>query len=285
MENAITRSFVFSSIARPWISLLNLTGMNPRFRSLLAVSSIAFVTVTTSALAEPIDFSEVSLLVRARESERSITEEVARRKLVRPLTPQQENTLRAQGATDSLIQALRASTVMLSQNEAAALDTRREEARKKTPRDQSGRSASGAHSRRDQDNVHVFEVSPGHPVNLSQWGGPHYEFAFAAPSRLDDGLPDAVMIDTVGSYTHVATYLGAGRPDDSTTIFDRRNYVSIVDHTLTRGVRIDRKHPVFVKGVPYALYPVYAAGGVSLYYIGGSDQSVKLAVTTSARPL
>lgn len=257
--------------------------MNPRFRSLLAVSSIALVSLATSALAEPIDFSEVSLLVRARESERSITDEVARRKLVRPLTPQQENTLRAQGATDSLIQALRASTVMLSQNEAAAVDARREEARKKNPRNQSTRSTAAGQT--GGDNIHVFEVSPGHPVNLSQWGGPHYEFAFAAPSRLDEGRPDAVLIDTVGSYTHVATYLGAGRPDDSTTIFDRRGYVSIMDHTLTRGVRIDRKHPVFMKGVPYALYPVYAAGGVSLYYIGGSEQSVKLAVTTKARPL
>jgi hypothetical protein len=31
------------------------------------------------------------------------------------------------------------------------------------------------------------------------------------------------------------------------------------------------------------LYPVYAAGGVSLYYIGESSGSVKLAVSTAAR--
>lgn len=258
--------------------------MKPPFRILLAISCIACAILATNASAEPIDFSEVSLLVRARESERSITDEVSRRKLVRPLSPQQENTLRAQGATDSLIQALRASTIVLSQNEAAALDARREEARNRAPRDEAPRSAANAPSRSSRDDVHVFDVSPGHPVNLSQWGGPDYEFAFAAPTRLDEGRPDAVMIDTTGSYTHVATYLGAGRPDDSTTIFDRRNYVSIMDHSFTRGVRIDRKHPVFMKGVPYPLYPVYAAGGVSLYYIGGSSHSVKLAITT-ARPL
>jgi hypothetical protein len=132
-----------------------------------------------------------------------------------------------------------------------------------------------------RDDIHVFEVSPGHPVNLSRWGGPHYELSFHPPSRLDEGRPDAILVDNTLSYTHVATYLGAGRPDDSTTIFGRRNYVSIMDHSFTRGVRIDRQHPVWMKGVPYALYPVYAAGGVSLYYIGGSSHSVKLAVTTA----
>ncbi|HSH37561.1 MAG TPA: hypothetical protein VK993_02145 [Chthoniobacterales bacterium] len=257
--------------------------MKPRFWNLLTLSSIACTLLATSALAEPIDFSEVSLLVRAREAEASIRQEVTRRKLVRPLTPQQENTLRAQGATDSLIQALRASTVHLSQADAAAFDARRDQARNPS-RDDAPRSASFRNASSGRDDVHIFDVSPGHPINLSQWGGPDYEFAFRAPTRFDEGREDAVMIDNVGSYTHVATYLGAGRPDDSTTIFDRRNYVSIMDHSFTRGLRIDRQHPVWMKGVPYALYPVYAAGGVSLYYIGGSSHSVKLAVMT-ARPL
>ena len=257
--------------------------MKPRAWTLLTVSSFAFTLLATSAFAEPIDFSEVSLLVRARESESSITQEVSRRKLVRPLTPEQENTLRKQGAPDSLIQALRASTVHLSQADAAAFDARRDQARNPS-RENAPRSASFGNAGPSRDNVHIFDVSPGHRINLSQWGGPFYEFAFQAPTRFDEGA-DAVMIDPVSSFTHVATYLGAGRPDDSTTIFDRRNYVSIMDHTFTRGIRIDRQHPVWMKGVPYPLYPVYAAGGVSLYYISGSSHSVKLAVITAARPL
>ena len=254
--------------------------MKPRAWTLLTVSSFALTLLATSAFAEPIDFSEVSLLVRARESESSITQEVSRRKLVRPLTPEQENTLRKQGAGDSLIQALRASTVHLSQADAAAFDARRDQARNPS-RENAPRSASSGHAGSIGDNVHIVDVSPGHPINLSQWGGPHYEFAFRAPGRFDEGRPDAVMIDPVSSFTHVATYLGAGRPDDSTTIFDRRNYVSIMDHTFTRGIRIDRQHPVRMKGVAYPLYPVYAAGGVSLYYISGSSHSVKLAVITA----
>jgi hypothetical protein len=45
-----------------------------------------------AASARPVDFNEVSLLVRAHESESSIKAEVSRRKLMRALTPQQETT-------------------------------------------------------------------------------------------------------------------------------------------------------------------------------------------------
>ena len=37
------------------------------------------------------------------------------------------------------------------------------------------------------------------------------------------------------------------------------------------------------KGVPYTLYPIYGVHGASLYFIGSSSNSVKLAVRTSGR--
>lgn len=234
------------------------------------------------AFAEPIDFSEVSLLVRAHESRASIMQEVSNRKLVRTLTPQQENTLKSQGASDSLIQVLRQPNLTLAAADASAFEARREQARK-GPTASPARPLSSAGTHDAQNDVQIFEVSVGHPINLTQWGGPDYELAFHAQTRLDEGCPDAVMIDNVRSYTHTATYLGAGRPDDGTTIFDRRNYVSVMDHGFTRGLRIDRRNPVWVKGLPYTLYPVYAAGGVSLYYIGSSDDSVTLAVRSARR--
>ena len=256
--------------------------MRSPLRKLLPICCIAGALFTTTAIAEPIEYSEVSLLVRARESEPSIIQQVSRRKLVRPLTPQQENTLRTQGAGESLIQALRGSAVLLAQTDAAAYESRRDAGRGETGTSGS-RMAAGRNSGEPADDVHVFEVSVGHPVNLSQWGGPDYEFAFNAKTRLDEGREDAVMIDNTRSFTHVATYLGAGRPDDSTTVFDRRNYVSVADHSFTRGLRIDRRNPVWVKGVPHTLYPVYSAGGVSLYYITSSSDSVTLAVLAPKR--
>ena len=64
--------------------------------------------------AAPINFSEVSLWVRARETDQSIVHEVSQRKLARALTPQQEATLKAQGASDSLVQSLRSPNVIAS---------------------------------------------------------------------------------------------------------------------------------------------------------------------------
>ena len=61
------------------------------------------------------------------------------------------------------------------------------------------------------------------------------------------------------------------------------DYISAVSHSVSRGMSIDRRNPVFIKGVPYTLYPIYGVRGVSLYYIASSSNSVKLAVSTSRR--
>src|SRR6188768_728197 len=137
--------------------------------SFLGVSTFLSCLLTVGALAEPIDYSEVSLLVRARESESSIIQDVSNRKLVRTLTPQQEATLRKQGASDSLIQSLRRSDLALTAADASAFETRREQIRKEH------KSADATHVVADMENgespagLHIFEVAPGHPVNLSQW--------------------------------------------------------------------------------------------------------------------
>lgn len=237
--------------------------------------------LASSAFAAPIDFSEISLLVRARENEGAIVRDVRQRKLAHALTPQQEAALKAQGARDSLLASLRAPGVVLSAAEATAFDSRREQA---SPGSRGSSTAPGDTSgSTGNDDVQVFDVAPGHPVNLSQWGGPDYEFAFRGRTSLDDYGEDAVIVDPTRSFTHTATYLGDGRADDSITAYSRSNYVSIMDHAFTRGLRIDRRNPVSMKGVPYNLYPVYAAGGVSLYYIGATSDSVKLAVRTPSR--
>ncbi len=256
------------------ISPRNLIGV-----SLLSCSTLLSCFLAVSAFAAPIEFSEVSLLVRSRESDPSITREVADRKLTRLLTPQQESTLKKQGASDSLIQTLRTSTNVMNAADAAAFETRREQNRKGNGATTANASGADASS---PEGLHVFEVAPGYPINLSQWGGPDYDLVFNPPTRLDEGGDDAFLVDPIRTGTDVATYHGQGRAADSTTIFPYRNYVSSVSYSFTRGLRIDHNHPVSVKGSPYTFYPVYAAGGVSLYYIGSNSQSVKLAVRTSA---
>jgi hypothetical protein len=244
-------------------------------------------------LAAPVNFNEVSLWVRARETDQSIVRDVSQRKLVRALTPPQEATLKSQGASDSLVQSLRSPKVIAASAEVAGSEAKSQPPRMPQPEETAPDSVG--------DNLHIFEVPSGHPINLSQWGGPDYEFAFNVFRFAGENIVQPVVVDTLRTYTDIATYvdpLGTGprttRPhfrserfipywggdlkDDSYTMGD---YISVVSHSVFRGMSIDRKNPVLIRDVPYTLYPIYGVRGVSLYYITSSSNSVKLAVITS----
>ena len=182
-----------------------------------------------------------------------------------------------------MVGALRKPNVALTAADAAAFDARREEMRKKRNAAAMATTESAGEQAGMPEGLHVFEVAAGHPINLSQWGGPDYELAFHAPTRLDEGREDAILIDNVGTGTHVATYLGAGRAKTAPPFSLSAQLRLRRGPFLHARLRIDRSHPVSMKGSPYTLYPVYAAGGVAVYYIGGSSQSVMLAVSTSMR--
>ena len=252
----------------------------------------AFAGAITT-MAAPLNFSEVSLWVRARETDQSIVREVSQRKLAHALTPQQEATLKAQGASDSLVQSLRSPKVIAAPADVAASEVKSQPPRMPQPQEMAPDSAA--------DNLQIFEVSAGHPINLSQWGGPDCEFAFNIFRFAGENVVEPVVIDTVRTYTDVATYIGplsngprSAQPyfrserltpylggdlkDDTYMIGD---YLSAVSHSVSRGMSIDRRNPVSIKGVPYTLYPIYGARGVSLYYIASSTNSVKLAVSMS----
>src|ERR1041385_2955734 len=81
---------------------------------IILVTAITVLAGAISALAAPVNFNEVSLWVRAKETDKSILNEVKERKLAKALTPQQESTLKSQGASDSLVQSLRSSAVVAS---------------------------------------------------------------------------------------------------------------------------------------------------------------------------
>jgi hypothetical protein len=260
---------------------------------------ITAITVLAGAIglpAAPVNFNEVSLWVRAKETDKIIVREVTERKLAKALTPAQEATLKSQGASDSLVQSLRNSALVASSTDAAAIE----------PKAPAPKVAPGADPDRDSatENLQVFEVTAGHPINLSQWGGPDFEFAFNVYRYAGENIVEPVLIDTVRTYTDVAHYVGvlptgprttqpqfrgAGRlvpylggdlKDDTHYIGD---YIAVSSHFASRGMSIDQKNPVFIKGVPYTLYPIYGAGSTSLYYIGHGANSVKLAVATPTR--
>lgn len=265
--------------------------------------------------ARPVDFGEISLLVRAGESESSIREEVEQRKLMHALTPQQENKLKSQGASDSLLRFLRNSSVVIPKNESAALDAAHEQQVLSNPPVGAGSTVAQT----AQGKLYVFDVAIGHPINLSQWGGYDHEVAFYAYRCAGEDIIAPVIIDnyrtgsvvsrvipTAGlsesevfgqdnglssdSYERqrFASYESDSRrftPYDAGSYSrdDRFNFsdtVSVSSHFASRKLAIDRSNPVTIDGVPYVLYPVYGSGGVALYYIAGSSSSVKLAVVT-----
>ena len=268
-------------------------------------TKILLVTVFTvlagvmAATAAPIKFGEISLWVRAKDSDQEIMREVSERKLAKALTPQEEATLKNQGASASLIQSLKSATVIATTADVPVTEV-------KTPATRTTTTIEDEEADADSlaDNLHVFEVPAGHPVNLSQWGGPDYEFAFNIFRYAGENVIEPVLVDPVRTYTEVAhyvgvlgtgprtnephfrgggkliPYLGGDLKDDTHMIGD---YIAVSSHSASRRMSIDRRHPVVVKGSPYTLYPVYGTRGASLYYIAHSADSVKLAVAMWGR--
>jgi hypothetical protein len=269
-------------------------GMKPHTTTTITIMAIlAAMAGAITASARPTDFSEVSLWVRARETDQSIVREVGHRKLLHALTPQEEATLKAQGASDSLVQSLRGARMIATPAEVAASEAKSQPAR--TSHSQETAPESPA------DNLRIFDVPAGQSINLSQWGGPDSEFVFQVFRCAGEDIVDPIMVDTVGTYTDIATYSGPGFRTGERRFRNRRftrypkvdlqdSYYTVdtigalasaVSHETSRGMSIDRQNPVLIKDVPYVLYPVYGVRGISLYYIGHTSDSVKLAVDTS----
>ena len=263
----------------------------------LCVAALLLAAFAPGTFGRPIDFSEVSLLVRAHESEASIREEVATRKLMHPLTPQQESTLKTQGASDSLIQALRNSNVVASKDEVAAIEASH------AARQAAKEEALAHHGPR----VTVMNVAFGHSINLSQWGGSDYDIAFYSYRDAGEDFIEPAIVDNVRTGTDVARTIPLlsegetfvqdrfptnevrnwrytpydGRGDLKDGRFNFSDSVATSSHAFSRTLHIDWDNPVRIEGQPYNFFHVYGAGGVSLYFIGkASDRSATVAVVS-----
>src|SRR5438067_668790 len=133
----------------------------PAFYNYLSIIPAVVLLIPFQSFARPIDFNELSLLVRVRESDSSIKDEVSRRKLMHSLTAQEESTLKAQGASDSLVQSLRNSGWVASKEEVAVAE--------KSDRQMKAEARAEMAMENAGPRVLVFNVAFGHPINLSQW--------------------------------------------------------------------------------------------------------------------
>ena len=273
---------------------------------LIAIAALAFAN---SASARPIGFSEISLMVRMHQSEADIKAEVAQRKLLHQLTQPQETLLKSQGASDSMIQSFRNSNLVASKEEIAAAEAASAKQPAPAPSDMA------MHDQHHHRHVVVFDVAFGHPVNLSQWGGLDYEIAFYSYRFAGEDHVQPAFIDQIATRTEVSRtiplqsegeaftedwyptngvrnwrytpyngsggtlYNGRGDFRDTRSI-NFSDSVAVTSYSVSRPIVIDWNDPTFLDGQPYTFYPVYGAGGVSLYFINASSDSVKLAVST-----
>jgi len=259
---------------------------------------LILAAVPLTGYARPIDFSEVSLWVRAHQSDADIKDDVAHRKLMHPLTPEQESRLRSQGASDSLISSLRNSNNVASKEEVAALEAAHAERK----------AARERMAAEEGPRVTIMNVAFGHPINLSQWGGIDQEIAFYSYRIAGEDHILPAMIDPIRTGTDVArtiplvseyeTFTRDYFPTNETrngrfTPYDARgdlrdarfnfsDSVATSSHEFSRPLHIDWDNPVHLEGQPYNFFPVYGAGGVSLYFIGkASDRSATIAVVAA----
>src|SRR6266403_1278454 len=252
---------------------------SPTYYRLLIVAASLFVASQLSA--RPIGFSELSLMVRMHESETSIKNEVAERKLLHGLTQPQEGILKSQGASDSLIKSLRDSNLVISKEEAAAVEAA-------AARETNARSAEITSHPGHHRHVMVFDVAFGHPINLSQWGGLDYEIAFYSYRFAGEDHIQPALIDNVGTRTVVfrtTPFLSEGETftsdwfptngvrnwrftpyngvdyDNRGDFRDTRSInfsdtVAVSSYSVSRPVAVDWNDPVFFDGQPYTFYPV-----------------------------
>jgi hypothetical protein len=250
--------------------------------------------------AKPIGFSELSLMVRMHQSEADIKNDVAERKLLHPLTQPQEGILKSQGASDSLIQSLRDSKLVVSKEEAAANESA-------VPHQG---NVSSVEIQNHYPLVDVFEVAFGHPINLSRWGGLDYEIVFYSYRFAGEDHVLPALIDNVGTKTIVSRtipLLSEGEvftsdwfptngvrnwrytPYNGVDYDNRGDFrdprsinfsdsVAVTSRSVSRAMAIDWRNPQFIEGQPYTFYPVYVGPGASLYFIKGSSDSATVAV-------
>ena len=115
--------------------------------------------------------------------------DVSQRKLLHALTADQENTLKKQGASNSLIQSLRKSDLVVLKEEAAAFEAAREEKAGQSRRARNKRWGYGAKRARVRRRAR--------PPDQSQpMGRTDYELAFYAYRCAGEDVVEPALIDT-----------------------------------------------------------------------------------------
>lgn len=111
----------------------------------LIICAVLFGFAVTARCA-PITYKEISMLLRNGETPRSILEETAGRKLLRPLTAQEEADSMSRGGTAAMMQALRAPAMIASPATASAYQAELNEQKRRALQEQKNAGLQAARS-------------------------------------------------------------------------------------------------------------------------------------------
>ena len=154
-----------------------------RFQFPFIAGALLWVSTTVAALGDPVTFKEVSLLVRMKESPAEIGNQVTRRKLSAPLTAQEIETLRTQGASEQVIQIVQdprnhlsaEAAAQFQRAKAAAIAAAQQNAaaqlEQQTPSPPPIPAAPGADDRNTELKYAKESIQWGKPLNLAKYGG------------------------------------------------------------------------------------------------------------------
>jgi hypothetical protein len=153
-----------------------------RFHSPLIAGALLWAMTTAAGFGDPVTFKEVSLLVRMKETPAEIENQIARRKLSPPLTAQEIAVLRAQGASEQVMEIAQDPRHQLSVEGAAQFQRAKAAAlaadqhnKAVLTQQQTARTASLPPPAADDRNTELKyakeAVQWGQPLNLAKYGG------------------------------------------------------------------------------------------------------------------
>jgi peroxiredoxin len=101
----------------------------PMFRPFRFAAAVLLGSALSTHAADPMTFQELSLRLRGGDSPQVLLQETAQRKLLQPLTPDQEKALKGAGASEEWIAALESPALAVSPETAAAFQARKNQQR------------------------------------------------------------------------------------------------------------------------------------------------------------
>jgi len=170
-------------------------------RKALALCAVLFASAFAAMASDPVTYKEIAMLLRNGETQQFIIQDTSRRKLLLPLSTEEEKNLVSLGATPAFLSALR-EPAMLASSQAAADYKARMQQREATAQQEQLRAAQAAAQAVAKSKQQPLHVKPaageivGKPLDLK------FTAADGSPVDLANLRGKVVLIDFWATWCH-----------------------------------------------------------------------------------